>query len=47
MGKDEGKLPTEITVLENYLEIGNGLPNRKNCFGEVFGPVMGIKSVMN
>ena len=29
------------------MEIGNGLPNRKKCFGELFGPVMGIKSVMN
>ena len=36
----QGKLPTELIPLENYLEIGNGLPNRKNCFGELFGPVM-------
>ena len=42
-----GNLPTELIPLENYLEIGNGLPNRKNCFGELFEPVMGIKSVMN
>ena len=25
----QGKLPTELVPLENYLEIGNGLPNRK------------------
>ena len=43
----QGKLPTEWMALENYLEIGNGLPNRKKCFGELFGPVMGMKSVMN
>ena len=24
-----------------------GYRSRKNCFGELFGPVMGIKSVMN
>ena len=36
----QGKLPTELIPLENYLEIGNGLPNRKNCFGALFGPVM-------
>ena len=28
----QGKLPTELTPLENYLEIGNGLPNRKKLF---------------
>ena len=42
-----GKITTELIPLENYMEIGNGLPNRKNCFGELFGPVMGIKSVMD
>ena len=32
--------------LGNSLEIGNALPCRKNCFQELFGPVIVIKSVM-
>ena len=39
-------LPTGIFILGNYLEIGNALPYRKNCFQEIFGPVIVIKSVM-
>ena len=39
-------LPTGIFILGNYLEIGNALPYRKNCFQELFGPVIVIKSVM-
>ena len=39
-------LPTGIIFLGNYLEIGNALPYRKNCFQELFGPVIVIKSVM-
>ena len=31
---------------ENYLEIGNGLPTRKNSVWEFFGSVTGIKSVI-
>ena len=38
--------PTGIFILGNYLEIGNALPYRKNCFQELFGPVIVIKSVM-
>ena len=36
---------TVIIILGNYLEIGNALPYRKNCFQELFGPVIAIKSV--
>ena len=39
-------LPTGIFILGNYLEIGNALPYRKNCFQELFGPIILIKSVM-
>ena len=39
-------LPTGIFILGNYFEIGNALPYRKNCFQELFGPVIVIKSVM-
>ena len=39
-------LPTGIIILGNYLEIGNALPYRKNCFQELFRPVIVIKSVM-
>ena len=39
-------LPTGIIILRNYLEIGNALPYRKNCFQELFGSVIPIKSVM-
>ena len=35
-----------IIILGNYLEIGNALPYQKNCFQELFGPVIVIKSVM-
>ena len=38
--------PTRIIILGNYLEIGNALPYRKNCFQELLGPVIVIKSVM-
>ena len=31
---------------DNYLEIGNGLPTRKNSVWELFGSVTGIKSVI-
>ena len=34
-------------MLRNYLEIGNALPYRKNCFQELFGSVIPIKSVMD
>ena len=44
---EEKILPTGIIILRNYLEIGNGLPYRKNCFQELFGSVIPIKSVMN
>ena len=40
-------LPTGIIILRNYLEIGNALPYRKNCFQELFGSVIPIKSVMD
>ena len=39
-------LPTGIIILGNYLEIGNALPYRKNCFQELFRKVIVIKSVM-
>ena len=40
-------LPTGIMILRNYLEIGNALSYRKNCFRELFGSVIPIKSAMN
>ena len=39
-------LPTGIMILGNYWEIGNALSYRKNCFQELFGPEIAIKSVM-
>ena len=42
----QGKLPTENFILENYLEISNGLPTQKNSVWESFGSVRGIKWVM-
>ena len=42
----QGKLPTEKFFPENYLEIGNGLPTRKNSVWELFGSVTGIKSAI-
>ena len=42
----QGKLPTEKNIPENYLEIGNGLPTRKSSVWELFGSVTGIKSVI-
>ena len=42
----QGKLQTETFFPENYLEIGNGLPTRKNSVWELFGSVTGIKPVI-
>ena len=33
----QGKLPTELIPQENYLEIGNGLPNQKIVSGNYLG----------
>ena len=38
--------PTGIIYLGNYLEIGNAFPYRKNCFQELFGPIIVIESAM-
>ena len=35
-------LPTGIIILRTYLEIGNALPYRKNCFQELLGSVIPI-----
>ena len=40
------KITDRKNVPENYLEIGNGLPTRKNSVWELFGSVTGIKSVI-
>ena len=44
---EKNLLPTGIIILRNYLEIGNALPYRKNCFQQLFGSVIPIKSVMD
>ena len=40
------KITDRFCFPEHYLEIGNGFPTRKNSVWELFGSVMGIKSLI-